>query len=100
MYGATSANVLFKTSGKWIILSNPWSVNDTFIKNLNPDLEIHNIDYIAKYLDSNSIHTHSGEVTVDKEFVIDIEECLCQINQIINQPPTPPSPIAKEKLST
>ena len=103
MYGATSANVLFKTRGKWLILSNPWSVNDTFIKNLNPDLEIHNIDYISKYLDSNSIHTHSGEVTEDKEFVIDIDQCLSRINQILNQPPTPPTPPvskAKEKLST
>lgn len=97
MYGATSGNVLFKTKGKWLILSNPWSVNCKFIKNLNPDLNIYNVDYISQYLDSNSIGNHSGGVTEDKEFVIEIDKCIEKIKEIFDSQPKNQD---KEKLST
>jgi len=92
MYGATSANVLFKQTGAWLILSHPCGGDTKFISNLNTDLNIQPIDDISEYLDQNSITNHGEGVSEDTEFIINVNKCLEKIDQALNQ--------SEEKLST
>lgn len=86
LYGATSGNVVFKDNGRWLILNNPWMENDKFIKNLNKDLKIVNIDRTTNYLDANSMFTRKGEITENKTYEFNINKCIEKINIALNEP--------------
>tara|TARA_R100001129_G_scaffold17982_1_gene11536 strand:- start:670 stop:1620 length:951 start_codon:yes stop_codon:yes gene_type:complete len=105
MYGATSANVVFKNSGRWIILSGfaHREHHNKFIGNLNKDLTIDTIDCIAKYTDVSSIQHCSSDSNEQKDFVIDVDSCLEKMEEILNPKPPktkPPEPKPPEKTKS